>query len=89
MLEVPRAEEELEAEDLSSSSKAGSLDAELAPDEGKQDTLAKPKKAKDLLKGEQQGGTGTASQEWAVQESTVLEYVSSRGSVSLPKGILV
>lgn len=51
MLEVPRPEE------------AGGLDAELAPEEGKQDTPAKARKAKELLKGEQWGGWGPASQE--------------------------
>ena len=34
------------------SPKAGSLDAELALEEGNQDALAKSRKAKDLLKGE-------------------------------------
>ncbi|XP_031296485.2 alpha-protein kinase 3 isoform X1 [Camelus dromedarius] len=54
MLEVPRAEEDPAAGDLSSSpNKASSPDAELAQDEGKQDTLAKPRKAKDLLKAPQ------------------------------------
>ncbi|CAK7295331.1 Alpha-protein kinase 3 [Vulpes lagopus] len=53
MLEVPRAEEEPAAGDLGSSPKAGSVDAELASDEGKQDTSAKPRKAKDLLKAPQ------------------------------------
>uniref|UniRef100_A0A8C9K805 non-specific serine/threonine protein kinase n=1 Tax=Panthera tigris altaica TaxID=74533 RepID=A0A8C9K805_PANTA len=41
MLEVPRPEE------------AGGLDAELAPEEGKQDTPAKARKAKELLKAPQ------------------------------------
>ncbi|KAL4692563.1 hypothetical protein H8959_016373 [Pygathrix nigripes] len=53
MLEVPRAEEELAAGDLSPSPKAGGLNTELALDEGKQETLAKPRKAKDLLKAPQ------------------------------------
>uniref|UniRef100_A0A8D2JWD4 Alpha-protein kinase 3 n=1 Tax=Theropithecus gelada TaxID=9565 RepID=A0A8D2JWD4_THEGE len=53
MLEVPRAEEELTAGDLSPSPKAGGLNTELALDEGKQETLAKPRKAKDLLKAPQ------------------------------------
>ncbi|XP_057577579.1 alpha-protein kinase 3 [Hippopotamus amphibius kiboko] len=53
MLEVPRAEEELAAGDLGCSPKASGVDAELTLDEGKQDTLAKPKKAKDLLKAPQ------------------------------------
>lgn len=52
MLEVPRAEEELAAGDPAPSPKAGSLDAELALEEGNQDALAKSRKAKDLLKGE-------------------------------------
>lgn len=56
LLEVPRVEEEPAAEDLGSSPKAGGLDADLALDEGKQETPAKPKKAKDLLKGEQRYG---------------------------------
>nr|XP_055218760.1 alpha-protein kinase 3 isoform X2 [Gorilla gorilla gorilla] len=53
MLEVPRAEEELAAGDLGPSPKAGGLDTEVALDEGKQETLAKPRKAKDLLKAPQ------------------------------------
>ncbi|XP_045417586.1 alpha-protein kinase 3 isoform X1 [Lemur catta] len=53
MLEVPRAEEEPAAADLGSSPKAGGLDTELAPEEGKQEALAKPRKAKDLLKAPQ------------------------------------
>ncbi|XP_014644162.1 PREDICTED: alpha-protein kinase 3 [Ceratotherium simum simum] len=53
MLEVPQAEEEPAAGDLGSSPKASGLDAELALDEGKQDTPAKPRKAKDLLKAPQ------------------------------------
>ncbi|XP_062947971.1 alpha-protein kinase 3 [Cynocephalus volans] len=52
MLEVPRAEEPV-AEDLGSSPKASGLDAELALDEGKEEALAKPRKAKDLLKAPQ------------------------------------
>lgn len=56
MLEVPRAEEEPTAEDLGSSPKASGLDTEPALDEGKQEALAKSKKAKDLLKGEQWKG---------------------------------
>ncbi|XP_054445142.1 alpha-protein kinase 3 isoform X1 [Pteronotus mesoamericanus] len=53
LLEVPRAEEEQAAGDLGSSPKAGGPDAELALDEGKQEALAKSKKAKDLLKAPQ------------------------------------
>ncbi|KAM4832780.1 alpha-protein kinase 3 isoform X2 [Urocitellus parryii] len=53
MLEVPRAEEELAAGDPGSSTKASGLDTEPALDEGKQEALAKPKKAKDLLKAPQ------------------------------------
>uniref|UniRef100_A0A2I3H6R7 Alpha-protein kinase 3 n=1 Tax=Nomascus leucogenys TaxID=61853 RepID=A0A2I3H6R7_NOMLE len=53
MLEVPRAEEELAAGDLGPSPKAGGLDTEVALDEGKQEALAKPRKAKDLLKAPQ------------------------------------
>ncbi|XP_008060295.1 alpha-protein kinase 3 [Carlito syrichta] len=53
MLEVPRAEEELVAGDLGSSPKTSGLDTELALDEGKQETPAKPKNAKDLLKAPQ------------------------------------
>ncbi|XP_073918043.1 alpha-protein kinase 3 isoform X3 [Castor canadensis] len=52
MLEVPRAEEE-PAADLSPSPKASSVDTEPALDEGKQEALAKPRKAKDLLKAPQ------------------------------------
>ncbi|XP_045052436.2 alpha-protein kinase 3 isoform X3 [Desmodus rotundus] len=53
LLEVPRAEEEQAAGDLGSSPKASGLDAELALDEGKQETADKSKKAKDLLKAPQ------------------------------------
>ncbi|XP_016071169.1 PREDICTED: alpha-protein kinase 3 [Miniopterus natalensis] len=53
LLEVPRAEEEQAAGDLGSSPKASVPDAELALDEGKQETPAKPRKAKDLLKAPQ------------------------------------
>ncbi|XDB62180.1 hypothetical protein ABFV05_015796 [Capra hircus] len=53
MLEVPRAEEESAAGDPAPSPKAGSLDAELALEEGNQDALAKSRKAKDLLKAPQ------------------------------------
>jgi hypothetical protein len=60
MLEVPRAEEE-PAADLSPSPKASSVDTEPALDEGKQEALAKPRKAKDLLKGEH--GVGRAARE--------------------------
>lgn len=55
LLEVPRAEEEPAAG-------ASGLDTEPAPDEGKQDTPAKARKAKELLKGEQ-GAGGAASRE--------------------------
>ncbi|KAK2081802.1 Alpha-protein kinase 3 [Saguinus oedipus] len=58
MLEVPRAEEELATGDPGPSPKASNPDTELALDEGKQEALAKPRKAKDLLKGEQCGGGG-------------------------------
>nr|XP_012304399.1 alpha-protein kinase 3 isoform X1 [Aotus nancymaae]XP_012304403.1 alpha-protein kinase 3 isoform X1 [Aotus nancymaae]XP_012304408.1 alpha-protein kinase 3 isoform X1 [Aotus nancymaae] len=53
MLEVPRAEEEPAAGDPGSSPKASDPDTELALDEGKQEALAKPRKAKDLLKAPQ------------------------------------
>ncbi|KAM9586256.1 alpha-protein kinase 3 [Trichechus inunguis] len=53
LLEVPRAEEELTQGDLGTSTKASGLDTELALDEGKQDALAKSRKAKDLLKAPQ------------------------------------
>ncbi|XP_037689040.1 alpha-protein kinase 3 isoform X1 [Choloepus didactylus] len=53
LLEVPRTEEEPTAGDLGSSTKASGPDAELAPDEGKQDAPGKPRKAKDLLKAPQ------------------------------------
>ncbi|XP_005381548.1 PREDICTED: alpha-protein kinase 3 isoform X2 [Chinchilla lanigera] len=52
-LEVPRAEEEPVAGQLGSSPKAGGPDAESALDEDTQDTSAKPRKAKDLLKAPQ------------------------------------
>lgn len=54
LLEVPRAEEEPAAGALGSSPRASNLEAELALEEGKQGTPAKPRRAKDLLKGEQQ-----------------------------------
>nr|XP_039335957.1 alpha-protein kinase 3 isoform X1 [Saimiri boliviensis boliviensis] len=53
MLEVPRAEEEPAAGDPGPSPKASDPDTELALDEGKQEALAKPRKAKDLLKAPQ------------------------------------
>ncbi|XP_046508213.1 alpha-protein kinase 3 [Equus quagga] len=53
LLEVPRAEEEPAAADLGSSPKASGPDAEPALDEGKQDSPAKQRKAKDLLKAPQ------------------------------------
>ncbi|XP_003733192.4 alpha-protein kinase 3 isoform X1 [Callithrix jacchus] len=53
MLEVPRAEEELATGDPGPSAKASDPDTELALDEGKQEALAKPRKAKDLLKAPQ------------------------------------
>ncbi|XP_075414151.1 alpha-protein kinase 3 [Tenrec ecaudatus] len=53
LLEVPRLEEELAPGDPSASAKAGDLDAEPALDDSKQDTPAKPRKAKDLLKAPQ------------------------------------
>ncbi|XP_006152929.1 alpha-protein kinase 3, partial [Tupaia chinensis] len=52
MLEVPRAEEE-PVGDLGPSPKAEGPDAELVPDESKQEALTTPKKAKDLLKAPQ------------------------------------
>lgn len=56
MLEVPGAEEEPATGDLASRSKDSGLDSEPAVDEGKQEALAKQRKAKDLLKGECQEG---------------------------------
>ncbi|XP_053449355.1 alpha-protein kinase 3 isoform X1 [Nycticebus coucang] len=53
MLEVPQTEEEPAAGGLGPSPKAIGLDAELALDESKQEALAKPRKAKDLLKAPQ------------------------------------
>nr|XP_058913237.1 alpha-protein kinase 3 isoform X3 [Kogia breviceps] len=53
MLEVPRAEEEPAAGALGSSPRARDLEAELALEEGKQGTPAKPRRAKDLLKAPQ------------------------------------
>lgn len=55
-LEVPGTEEEPAAGDLVSRPKASGLDSEPAVDEEKQEALAKPRKAKDLLKGEFQEG---------------------------------
>ncbi|XP_045142234.1 alpha-protein kinase 3 [Echinops telfairi] len=53
LLEVPRLEEEPVPGDPGASAKAGGLDAEPALDDSKQDTPAKPRKAKDLLKAPQ------------------------------------
>ncbi|KAM7048284.1 alpha-protein kinase 3 isoform 1-T1 [Molossus nigricans] len=53
LLEVPRAEEDQAAGDLGAGPKPSALDAELAQDEDKQEPLAKPRKAKDLLKAPQ------------------------------------
>nr|XP_034371502.1 alpha-protein kinase 3 isoform X2 [Arvicanthis niloticus] len=53
MLEVPGTEEEPATGDLVSRPKASGLDSEPAVDEGKQEALAKPRKAKDLLKAPQ------------------------------------
>eukprot|EP00070_Physeter_catodon_P033019 XP_028339913.1 alpha-protein kinase 3 isoform X3 [Physeter catodon] len=53
VLEVPRAEEEPAAGALGSSPRARDLEAELALEEGKQGTPAKPRRAKDLLKAPQ------------------------------------
>ncbi|XP_060013795.1 alpha-protein kinase 3 isoform X2 [Lagenorhynchus albirostris] len=53
LLEVPRAEEEPAAGALGSSPRASNLEAELALEEGKQGTPAKPRRAKDLLKAPQ------------------------------------
>ncbi|NIG60712.1 alpha-protein kinase 3 [Pontoporia blainvillei] len=53
LLEVPRAEEEPAAGALGSSPRASNLEAELALEEGKQGTSAKPRRAKDLLKAPQ------------------------------------
>uniref|UniRef100_UPI003D7A765D alpha-protein kinase 3 isoform X2 n=1 Tax=Rhinolophus sinicus TaxID=89399 RepID=UPI003D7A765D len=54
LLEVPQAVEEPAAEDLASNPKASGQNAEPALDEGKQETPAKPSKAKeDLLKAPQ------------------------------------
>uniref|UniRef100_G1SQ37 non-specific serine/threonine protein kinase n=1 Tax=Oryctolagus cuniculus TaxID=9986 RepID=G1SQ37_RABIT len=50
MLEVPRAEEEPA---LGSGPKASGADTELGPDEGRQESLAKPRKAQDQLKAPQ------------------------------------
>lgn len=61
MLEVPGAEEEPATGDLAS--KDSGLDSEPAVDEGKQEALAKQRKAKDLLKGEcQEGGEGSCGE---------------------------
>lgn len=59
-LEVPRAEQEPAEGELGP--KAGGPDAESALDEDTQDAPAKPRKAKDLLKGEPQGGGQHCSQ---------------------------
>lgn len=52
MLEVPGTEDEPTTGDLGSRPNASGLDSEPALNEGKQEAVAKPRKAKDLLKGE-------------------------------------
>ncbi|KAK7798873.1 hypothetical protein U0070_014250, partial [Myodes glareolus] len=71
MLEVPGTEEPATG-DLGSRPKAGALDSEPAPDEGKQEALAKPKNAKDLLKAPQ-----------VIRKIRVEQFPDSSGSLKL------
>lgn len=87
LLEVPQAEEEPAAGDLGSSPKASELNAELALDEGKQESLAKHKKAKDLLKGEwwQAVGTGSASRRGLPSRGHCCSYWVARACKGLQR----
>lgn len=91
LLEVPRAEEE-QAADLGSNPKPSGPDAELTLDEDKQETPGKPRKTKDLLKGEQWWGLGCGSIERAAQPRTLLQLLEwhkpARDIQRLPKDIL-
>uniref|UniRef100_A0A8C5K676 Alpha-protein kinase 3 n=1 Tax=Jaculus jaculus TaxID=51337 RepID=A0A8C5K676_JACJA len=71
-LEVPRVEDEPTAGDLGSGSKASGLDSEPVLDEGKQEALAKPRKAKDLL---------TAPQ--VIRKIRVEQFPDASGSLKL------
>lgn len=92
LLEVPRAEEEQAAGDLGSSPKPSGPDAELTLDEDKQETPGKPRKAKDLLKGEQRWGLVCGSTERAAQPRTLLQllgwHMPARDTQRPPKDIL-
>ncbi|XP_052015686.1 alpha-protein kinase 3 [Apodemus sylvaticus] len=72
MLEVPGTEEEPTTGDLVSRSKASGLDSEPAVDEEKQEALAKPRKAKDLLKAPQ-----------VIRKIRVEQFPDSSGSLKL------
>ncbi|XP_051004771.1 alpha-protein kinase 3 [Acomys russatus] len=72
MLEVPGTDEELVTGDLASRPKASALEPEPALDEGKQDALAKPRKAKDLLKAPQ-----------VIRKIRVEQFPDSSGSLKL------
>ncbi|XP_051062532.1 alpha-protein kinase 3 isoform X2 [Phodopus roborovskii] len=72
MLEVPGAEEEPAAGDLGSRPKASGPDTEPALEEGKQEALAKPRKAKDLLKAPQ-----------VIRKIRVEQFPDSSGSLKL------
>lgn len=72
MLEVPGAEEEPATGDLVSRSKDSGLDSEPAVDEGKQEALAKQRKAKDLLKAPQ-----------VIRKIRVEQFPDSSGSLKL------
>lgn len=72
MLEVPGTEEEPATGDLVSRPKASGLDSEPAVDEEKQEALAKPRKAKDLLKAPQ-----------VIRKIRVEQFPDSSGSLKL------
>uniref|UniRef100_A0A8I5ZR19 non-specific serine/threonine protein kinase n=1 Tax=Rattus norvegicus TaxID=10116 RepID=A0A8I5ZR19_RAT len=72
MLEVPGTEEEPASGDLVTRPKASGLESEPAVDEGKQEALAKPRKAKDLLKAPQ-----------VIRKIRVEQFPDSSGSLKL------
>ncbi|XP_007650412.1 alpha-protein kinase 3 isoform X1 [Cricetulus griseus] len=72
MLEVPGTEEEPATGDLASRPKASGLDSEPALEESKQEALAKPRKAKDLLKAPQ-----------VIRKIRVEQFPDSSGSLKL------
>ncbi|XP_055479585.1 alpha-protein kinase 3 [Psammomys obesus] len=72
MLEVPGTEDEPATGDLGSRPNASGLDSEPASNEGKQEALAKPRKAKDLLKAPQ-----------VIRKIRVEQFPDSSGSLKL------